>query len=49
MDSLAAIRASQELRKYVVISQMQLLGGMAWDQLMARLDEAKGNTEADSA
>ena len=49
MDSLAATRVSQELRKYVVISQMQLLGGVTWDQLVPRLDEAKGNTEADSA
>ena len=49
MDSLSATRLSQVLRPYVVISQMQLLGGMTWDQLWARIDETKGNTEAPSA
>ena len=45
MDSLSATRLSQELRQYVAISQMQLLGGMTWDQLQARIDEANGATE----
>ncbi|KAF9653249.1 hypothetical protein BDM02DRAFT_3182788 [Thelephora ganbajun] len=45
MDSLSATRLSQELRPYVVISQMQLLGGMTWVQLQARIDETKGTTE----
>ena len=49
MDSLSATRLSQVLRPYVVISQMQLLGGMTWDQLRARIDETKGNTEGSSA
>ena len=49
MDSLSATRLSQELRPYIVISQMQLLGGMTWDQLQARIDETKDNTEATSA
>ena len=46
MDSLSATRLSQELRPYVVISQMQLLGGMTWDQLQARIDEAKAPQDA---
>jgi len=46
MDSLSATRLTQELRPYVTISQMQLLGGMTWDQLQIRIDEAKGATEA---
>ena len=45
MDSLSATRLSQELRPYVTISQMQLLGGMTWDQLRARVDETKGAAE----
>lgn len=40
MDSLSATRLSQELRPYVAVSQMQLLGGMTWDQLQTRIDEA---------
>ena len=47
MDSLSATRLSQELRPYVVISQMQLLGGMTWDQLQGRI-ETKEITEATS-
>ena len=46
MDSLSATRLSQELRPYVAISQMQLLGGMTWDQLQARIGEAKSAEEA---
>jgi len=44
MDSLSATRLSQMLRPYVTISQMQLLGGMTWDQLQARIDATKGAT-----
>ena len=46
MDSLSATRLSQELRPYVTISQMQLLGGMTWDQLQARIDETKDAADA---
>ena len=49
MDSLAATRLSQELRPYAAISQMQLLGGMTWDMLQARIEETKGSTEATPA
>ena len=46
MDSLSATRLSQELRPYVTISQMQLLGGMTWDQLQARIDETRDATDS---
>jgi nucleoside-diphosphate-sugar epimerase len=40
MDSLAATRISEALRSYVKVSQMQLLGGMTWNQLEAKMREA---------
>src|SRR5258705_13298926 len=39
MDSLAATRVSEALRPYVKVSQMQLLGGMTWNHLEARVRE----------
>ena len=45
MDSLAATRISEVLRPYIKISQMQLLGGMTWDQLEAKMREAGTVTE----
>ena len=47
MDSLAATRISEILRPYVQISQMQLLGGMTWDRLSTKMEEA--GTFVDSA
>ena len=37
MDSLAATRISEALRPHVKISQMQLLGGMTWNHLEAKM------------
>jgi hypothetical protein len=40
LDSLAATRISQALRPFVNVSQMQLLGGITWEQLEKRIDQA---------
>ena len=40
MDSLAATRISEALRPHVKISQIQLLGGITWKQLEAKMGEA---------
>jgi hypothetical protein len=45
MDSLAATRISEALRPYVKISQMQLLGGMTWNHLEAKMREAGTATD----
>ena len=39
MDSLAATRISVALRPHVKVSQMQLLGGMTWNHLEAKMRE----------
>ena len=39
MDSLAATRISEALRPHIKISQMQLLGGMTWNHLEAKMRE----------
>lgn len=38
LDSFAATRISHSLRPYVNISQMQLLGGITWGQILERID-----------
>ncbi|KAF9650882.1 hypothetical protein BDM02DRAFT_3185038 [Thelephora ganbajun] len=48
MDSLAATRISEALRPYIKISQMQLLGGMTWNHLEAKMREAGTATDAPS-
>ena len=48
MDSLAATRISEVLRPHIKISQMQLLGGMTWDQLEAKMREAGTVTDGAS-
>jgi hypothetical protein len=48
MDSLAATRISEALRPHIKISQMQLLGGMTWDHLEARMREAGTATDVAS-
>lgn len=45
MDSLAATRISEALRPHIKISQMQLLGGMTWDQLEAKMREVGTTTD----
>jgi len=45
MDSLAATRITEALRPYVKISQMQLLGGMTWNHLEAKMQEARTATD----
>ena len=40
MDSLAATRISEALRPHVKVSQMQLLGGMTWNHLEAKIQES---------
>ena len=40
MDSLAATRISEALRPHVKVSQMQLLGGMTWNHLEAKMLES---------
>lgn len=47
MDSLAATRISEALRPYVKISQMQLLGGMTWNQLEEKMGETRASTDVD--
>jgi Male sterility protein/Phosphopantetheine attachment site len=37
LDSLGATRISEAIRPYVNVSQMQLLGGITWKQLEARI------------
>lgn len=37
LDSFAATRISHGLRPYVNISQMQLLGGITWEQIQERM------------
>lgn len=39
LDSLGATRISTALRPYVSISQMQLLGGMTWEQIQERMED----------
>ena len=43
MDSLAATRISEALRPHVKVSQMQLLGGMTWNQLEAKMGESSSS------
>jgi len=45
MDSLAATRISVALRPHVKVSQMQLLGGMTWNHLEAKIREVGITTE----
>jgi len=45
MDSLAATRISEALRPYIKVSQMQLLGGMTWNHLEAKMREAGTDTD----
>jgi hypothetical protein len=45
MDSLAATRISEALRPHVKVSQMQLLGGMTWNHLEAKMQESGAATE----
>ena len=45
MDSLAATRISEALRPHVKVSQMQLLGGMTWNHLEAKMRESGTATE----
>lgn len=40
MDSLSATRISEALRPYVKVSQMQLLGGLTWNHLEMKMEEA---------
>lgn len=40
LDSLGATRISAALRPYLQISQMQLLGGISWEQLQDRVKDA---------
>lgn len=40
LDSLGATRISLFLRPYVNVSQMQLLGGVSWEQIQHRLEES---------
>ena len=49
MDSLAATRISEALRPYVKVSQMQLLGGMTWNNLEAKMREAGTTTDSASS
>jgi len=49
MDSLAATRISVALRPHVKVSQMQLLGGMTWNHLEAKIREAGTATDGTSA
>jgi len=49
MDSLAATRISEALRPYIRVSQMQLLGGMTWNHLEAKMQEAGTVTESSPA
>jgi Male sterility protein/Phosphopantetheine attachment site len=44
LDSLGATRISEAIRPYVNVSQMQLLGGITWKQLEARMEIAESNT-----
>jgi hypothetical protein len=48
MDSLAATRISEALRPHIKISQMQLLGGMTWNHLEAKMREAGVATDGAS-
>ena len=48
MDSLAATRISEALRPHIKVSQMQLLGGMTWNNLEARMQEAGKATDGAS-
>ena len=48
MDSLAATRISEALRPYIKVSQIQLLGGMTWDNLEAKMREAGTATDGAS-
>lgn len=41
LDSLSATKVSQLLRPYVSISQMQLLGGITWPQILDRMDDLR--------
>lgn len=41
LDSLGATKISQILRPYVVISQMQLLGGITWPETLERMESYK--------
>ena len=45
MDSLAATRISEALRPHIKVSQMQLLGGMTWNHLEAKMREAYTATD----
>ena len=49
MDSLAATRISVALRPHVKVSQMQLLGGMTWNHLVAKIRDAGTTVEGASA
>jgi len=40
LDSLAATRVSQALKPFVEVSQMQLMGGITWEQLEERMDQS---------
>ena len=48
MDSLSATRISEALRPHIKVSQMQLLGGMTWDNLEAKMREAGTTTDGAS-
>lgn len=41
LDSLGATRVSAALRPHVIISQMQLLGGLSWQQIEERINGNK--------
>lgn len=41
LDSLGATKISQILRPYASISQMQLLGGITWPQILERMEDLK--------
>lgn len=46
LDSLGATRIAQALRPYTNVTQMQLLGGMSWDQLQERLKTAENTAKS---
>lgn len=41
LDSLGATRISAALRPYTIVSQMQLLGGISWQQIEGRISSKK--------
>lgn len=47
LDSLGATRIAQALRPYANVTQMQLLGGMSWDQLQERFKASESASKSE--